>query len=107
MKKGFLIQAMALMACLMCSISALAQEAYAVFTEADSTLTFYFDELRSTRTGTSYSMNTGNNNPDWLENRLKISQAVLTPHLLMRAPRPPAVGFTKCISSPPSLESLT
>ena len=30
----------------MCSIGAVAQEAYAVFTEADSTLTFFYDELR-------------------------------------------------------------
>ena len=36
------------MVCLMCSIGALAQEAYAVFTEADSTLTFFYDELRTT-----------------------------------------------------------
>ena len=33
-----------------------AQEAYAVFTEANSTLTFYYDNLRSTRSGTTYDM---------------------------------------------------
>ena len=40
----------------MCSIGAVAQEAYAVFTEADSTLTFFYDELRTTRTGTTYEL---------------------------------------------------
>ena len=38
------------------SFAAMAQEAYSVFTEADSTLTFFYDDQRSTRTGTSYSL---------------------------------------------------
>ncbi|MGN0236988.1 MAG: BspA family leucine-rich repeat surface protein [Lepagella sp.] len=42
-----------------------AQEAYAV--ENGETLTFYYDNLRSERSGTTYSMPTGENNPDWLE----------------------------------------
>lgn len=39
MKNVFLCKAIAFIACLMCSIGAVAQEAYAVFTEADNTLT--------------------------------------------------------------------
>ena len=41
------------------------KEAYAVYTPSNKTLTFYFDANRSTRTGTTYSLNSGNNNPDW------------------------------------------
>ena len=61
------------MVCLMCSIGALAQEAYAVFTEADSTLTFFYDELRTTRIGTTYDLD---NNHSWLENSDDISRVV-------------------------------
>ena len=41
-------------------------EAYAVYTEDNTTLTFYYDNLRDTRTGTTYDLNTGSNEPDWL-----------------------------------------
>ena len=46
-------------------MSAMSQEAYVCFTPEDSTMTFYFDDLRSTRTGTTYSANTGGNRPSW------------------------------------------
>ena len=47
------------------SIAAMAQEAYTVYIEADSTLTFYYDELRSTRPGTSFSVNSVDSVPYW------------------------------------------
>ncbi len=40
-------------------------EAYAVYTESDKTLTFYYDTQRDTRTDKTYSLNSGNNDPDW------------------------------------------
>ena len=40
-------------------------EAYAVYTSSNTTLTFYCDALRSSRTGTIYSLNTGSNYPNW------------------------------------------
>ena len=40
-------------------------EAYACYTPSNTTLTFYYDNLRSTRTGTTYDLNTGSNAPDW------------------------------------------
>ena len=40
-------------------------EAYACYTTGNKTLTFYFDNLRSTRTGTTYDLNTGSNLPGW------------------------------------------
>ena len=76
MRKGFLVQAITLMACLMCSIGAMAQEAYANFTPTDSTLTFYYDELRSSREGTSYLVNAQDSVPAWYENREKVTQVV-------------------------------
>ena len=44
-----------------------AQEAYAAYMESyeDSTLTFYYDNLKSTRSGTKFSLNTGENSPAW------------------------------------------
>ena len=40
-------------------------EAYACYTSSNTTLTFYYDGLRSSRTGTTYDLNEGNNYPDW------------------------------------------
>ncbi|MBR5053829.1 MAG: BspA family leucine-rich repeat surface protein [Bacteroidaceae bacterium] len=42
-----------------------AQEAYACYTSSDMTLTFYYDNLRSSRTSTTYDLNTGSNKPGW------------------------------------------
>ena len=53
-----------------------AQEAYSVFTEADSTLTFYCDSLRSSRQGTLYSLVFTDSVPDWYENRGGITKVV-------------------------------
>ena len=39
-------------------------EAYVCYTPGITTLTFYYDDKRSSRTNT-YSLNTGSNNPDW------------------------------------------
>ena len=46
------------------SITASAQEAYAEYTPDNMTLSFYYDNLRSTRTGTVYVLN-NNQRPDW------------------------------------------
>ncbi len=40
------------------------REAYAAYTADNTTLTFYYDNLRSTR-GTTYDLNTGSNQPGW------------------------------------------
>ena len=40
-------------------------QAYAVYTPANTTLTFYYDSKRDSRTGTTYDMNTGTNSPGW------------------------------------------
>ena len=56
---NFLIKAVLAVACLLCTMSAMSQEAYVCFTPEDSTMTFYYDNLKSSRPGTIYSMGTG------------------------------------------------
>ena len=41
------------------------KEAYACYTPSNHTLTFYYDDYRSSRTGTTYDLNTGSNDPAW------------------------------------------
>ena len=60
-----LINALALLACLLCALGAAAAEAYACYTPDDSTLTFYYDNLRSTRTASTYDLNTESTAPEW------------------------------------------
>ena len=59
MKKVLPFKAFALVACFLCSMSAMAQEAYVVYTSEDSTLTFYYDTQRSARPGVTYDLNAG------------------------------------------------
>ena len=40
-------------------------EAYACYTSSNTTLTFYYDSQRSSRTGTTYDLNTGTNDTGW------------------------------------------
>ncbi|MBR7017614.1 MAG: BspA family leucine-rich repeat surface protein [Prevotella sp.] len=49
---------------LISAIGANAQETYACYTSSNTTLTFYYDNNRSSRTGKTYDLNT-NNNPEW------------------------------------------
>ncbi|MBR3453184.1 MAG: leucine-rich repeat domain-containing protein, partial [Muribaculaceae bacterium] len=44
---------------------AAAVEAYACYTPSNTTLTFYYDNQRSSRPGTTYDLNTGNYSPGW------------------------------------------
>ena len=51
---------------LMSAIGANAQEAYACYTPSNTTLTFYYDNQRNSREGTTYDLNTGDENlPGW------------------------------------------
>lgn len=76
-----LIKALALVACLMYSLSAVAIEAYAKYTSTDKTLAFYYDDLKSTRPGKTYSLNTGTYSPGWQfdGNNISITQVVFDP----------------------------
>ena len=41
------------------------KEAYACYTPSNTTLTFYYDNQRSSRTGTTYDLNTGSDDTGW------------------------------------------
>ena len=53
-----------------------AQEAYAVYTDDNTTLTFYYDNQRSSRPGETYDLNTGENKPGW---RTDVTKVVFDP----------------------------
>ena len=64
--RRILLISFALMACLLCSMSAVAAEAYACYTSSNTTLTFYYDNYRSSRTGETFDMNSTSQAPGWL-----------------------------------------
>ncbi len=66
MSKKLLFRLFALVAAMMCALGMQAAvEAYANYTPSNTTLTFYYDNQRSSRTGTTYDLNIGYNYPDW------------------------------------------
>ena len=64
-KKTLLLRLAVLVAAVMCALGASAIEAYACYTSSNMTLTFYYDNYRSSRTGVTYDLNTGSNDPGW------------------------------------------
>jgi surface protein len=81
MNRKNLLKTLALVACLMCSLGAAAAEAYVCYTPENTTLTFYYDEYRSSRTGTTYDLNEGNNHPGWRDDGtcVSVTQVVFDP----------------------------
>ena len=65
MKKALLFRLAVLVAAMMCALGAAAAEAYACYTPSNTTLTFYYDIQRSSRTGTTYDLNTGYADIGW------------------------------------------
>ena len=65
MSNKLLFRLAVLVAAMMCALGAAAAEAYANYTSSNTTLTFYYDNYRSSRTGTTYDLNTLNNSPGW------------------------------------------
>ena len=65
MSKKLFFRLVVLVAAMMCALGASAQEAYAVYTADNTTFTFYYDNERSSRPGTTYDLNTGHNNTGW------------------------------------------
>ena len=64
-KKSSPFQLVVLVAAMMCALGARAQEAYACYTSDNTTLSFYYDDDRNIRTGTTYFLNTDNNDAGW------------------------------------------
>ena len=52
------------------------KEAYAVLSTDKTTLTFYYDSSKASRSGTKYAMNTGTNKPGWNEQKDNITKVV-------------------------------
>ena len=66
MKLNYLLSRLIVMvAAMTCALGASAQEAYACFTSDNTTLTFYYDDDRNIRPGTTYFLNTDNNDAGW------------------------------------------
>ena len=65
MRKTLLFRLAVLVTAVVCALGASAQEAYAVYTPENTTFTFYYDNERSSRPGTTYDLNTGHNDTGW------------------------------------------
>ena len=63
MRQKHLLRVIALLSCLLTTMSIVADEAYAEFN--NGVLRFYCDNSRSRRTGTTYDLNEGSNYPEW------------------------------------------
>ena len=100
MKKHLLSLLVALVATA-ASLPMAAQEAYAVLTEADSTLTFYYDNLRSTRPGTKYDVPAPNTAPGWAGTdtapQEKIKHAVFDVSFADYRPTSTSYWFQNCV----------
>ena len=70
--------------CCLCTLLSSAQEAYVVLSDDHTTLTFYDDELRATRTEVTYDLNTGHSYPEW--NLQEIEKVVFDPSFLQAEP---------------------
>ena len=64
-KNLLLLRLVVLVTAMMCALGAAAAEAYACYTSSNTTLTFYYDNLRSSRTGTTYDLDPASTNPGW------------------------------------------
>ena len=65
MSNKLLFRLAVLVAAMMCALGAAAAEAYANYTPSNTTLTFYYDNYRGIRFGTTYDLNTGSNDAGW------------------------------------------
>ena len=62
--KHFFTRLLSILSLCAISISAMAQEAYAVMSKDSTTLTFYYDNKKASREGTAYELNPGENRPE-------------------------------------------
>ena len=81
MRKTLLFRLAVLVTAVVCALGASAQEAYAVYTSENTTLTFYYDTQRSSRPGTTYDLNTNHNDPGWVtdETNDNVTKVVFDP----------------------------
>ena len=77
-----------LVSAMMCALGTSAAEAYACYTSSNTTLTFYCDNERASRTGTTYNLNTGDNRPGWVDDGTNSSVTRVVFNFLFAAARP-------------------
>ncbi|MBR5391327.1 MAG: BspA family leucine-rich repeat surface protein [Prevotella sp.] len=90
MKPNTILQRMVVMLItLMCALGANAQQAYACYTPSDKTLTFYYDNNRSSHRGTTYDLNTGTNDPGWVTDNtnVNVTNVVFAPSFAKARPQ--------------------
>lgn len=64
----------------------------------DGTLTFYYDDQRSSREGTTYDLNKGEEKPGWYENRSGVTKAVFDTSFASARPVVTSFWFFGCNS---------
>ncbi len=103
--KTTLLKLFALVVCMMCWLSAVAAEAYVVYTASNKTLTFYYDNQRSSRSGTKYDLNTGLNRPGWVSDDTHeyVTKVVFDPSFANARPTSTFMWFTAM----PKLQGFT
>lgn len=105
MEKFSWLKMLALAACMICSLGSAAQEAYANYVPSTKTLSFYYDNLRNTRTGKTYNLNSGTVSPGWHfdGNNVSVKQVVFDPSFADVRPTTAYCWFAWMIN----LESIT
>ena len=80
-------------------------EAYACYTPSNTTLTFYYDSQRSSRSGTTYDLNTGTNDTGWVTDgtNASVTKVVFDPSFAGARPTSTCGWFYYM----PNLESIT
>ena len=80
-------------------------EAYACYTPSNTTLTFYYDDQRSSRSGTTYDLPTGSNNPGWYQDGTysSVTRVVFDPSFTHARPTTTCYWFYKM----QNLQSIT
>jgi surface protein len=64
------------------------KEAYAVYVASSKTLTFYYDTQKGTRPGTPYSLNTGEDDPEWYDENNTVEVLKVVFHSSFKDARP-------------------
>ncbi len=77
MSKKLLFRLAVLVTAMMCALGASAAEAYTCYTSSNTTLTFYYDDQRSSHPGTTYLLFSGF--PGWYDIRTSVTQVVFDP----------------------------
>lgn len=105
MKAYLHLKMLALLTCLICSMGAVAQEAYANYVPSNKTLTFYYDSMRRSRPGKTYNLNSGTVSPGWHfdGNNTLVKQVVFDPTFADVRPTTTYCWFAWMIN----LESIT